>query len=191
MLNRNDTYALLKEHKAADTQESKDLERAISLVGEQKYFWQADNGRSHITASCWILNPSMDSILLLHHRKLDRWLQPGGHIETADMDWLGAALREAQEETGIKSFKLLQEGIFDFDIHTIPARGKIPEHGHYDARFLLQAQQPELTVSSESNDLRWCSPDQAANLVGGDPVMDRMLLKTQHLFRASRYASAK
>ena len=179
MLDRDNSRQLLNAHDPADSLESADIEQAISLLAEQKYFWQADNGRNHLTASCWILNPSLDAILLLHHRKLDRWLQPGGHIENCDDSWLGAALREAREETGIENYKLLETGIFDFDIHSIPARGNIPEHKHYDARFLLQAQQTDLSLSEESNDLQWFSPDKAASVIGGDPVMDRMLEKTR------------
>jgi len=186
MLARLDCRALLLAHQTADSLESADVEQAISLLAEQEFFWQADNGRNHLTASCWILNPSADAILLLHHRKLDRWLQPGGHIEDCDNSWLEAALREAREETGIESFQLLQEGIFDFDIHTIPARGDIPEHKHFDARFLLQAQQTNLNLSEESNDLQWFSPDKAASVIGGDPVMDRMLEKTHYFMEAKK-----
>ena len=50
---------------------------------------------------------------------------------------LNVALREAEEETGLKHFKLLQEEIFDLDIHPIPARGDFPDHLHYDIRFLI------------------------------------------------------
>ncbi|MCF6225188.1 MAG: NUDIX hydrolase [Xanthomonadales bacterium] len=158
----------------------------MCLLDEQDDFWQADNGRSHLTASCWILSPSLDAILLLHHRKLNRWLQPGGHIEAHDNSWLEAALREACEETGIENFQQLVPGIFDFDIHTIPARGSVPEHQHYDARFLLQAEKSEIHFSDESNDLQWFSPDKAASLIGGDPVMDRMLEKTRLLMESKR-----
>lgn len=185
MLDRESCRSQLQTMKAADSLESADIRQAISLLAEHADFWQAENGRSHLTASCWVLSPSLDAILLLHHRKLDRWLQPGGHIEAHDNSWLEAALREAHEETGIESFQQLTPGIFDFDIHTIPARGNIPQHQHYDARFLLQAGQAEIHFSDESNDLQWFSPDKAANLIGGDPVMDRMLVKT-HLFMESK-----
>ncbi len=186
MLDRESSRSLLRKVKAADSLESADIHRAICLLDEQDDFWQADNGRSHLTASCWILSPSLDAILLLHHRKLNRWLQPGGHIEAHDNSWLEAALREAREETGIENFQQLAPGIFDFDIHTIPARGSIPEHQHYDARFLLQAEQSEIHFSDESNDLQWFSPDKAASLIGGDPVMDRMLEKTRLLMESKR-----
>ncbi|MCF6261967.1 MAG: NUDIX hydrolase [Xanthomonadales bacterium] len=186
MLDRASSRSLLQAVKTADSLESVDIKKAICLLDEQADFWQANNGRSHLTASCWVLSPSLDAILLLHHRKLDRWLQPGGHIETDDNSWLEAALREAREETGIDDFQQLVPGIFDFDIHTIPARGKISQHQHYDARFLLQAEQSEIRFSDESNDLQWFSPDKAASLIGGDPVMDRMLAKTRRFMQSRK-----
>ncbi len=178
MINRTDCQLLLNQHQPADSAVSADTERALGLVTKQDKFWQADNMQSHLTASCWVLNPTMDAVLLLHHRKLDRWLQPGGHIEAEDSSWLNAALREAREETGIESFNLIQNSIFDFDIHSIPARGDIPEHEHFDARFLLQAQTSQLSLSTESNDLRWFSFSDASVILGADPVMQRMLLKS-------------
>lgn len=178
MISRTDCQLLLNQHQPADSAESADTERALDLVQKQDKFWQADNMQSHLTASCWILNPARDAVLLLHHRKLDRWLQPGGHIEEEDSSWLSAALREAREETGIESFNLIQNSIFDFDIHKIAARGEIPEHQHFDARFLLQANSSELVISTESNDLRWFSFSEAAVILEGDQVMQRMLLKS-------------
>ena len=178
MIVRADCQLLLEQHQAADSSESADIKRALELVSSQDEFWQDDNKQSHLTASCWILSPAKDAVLLLHHRKLDRWLQAGGHIEAEDSSWLNAALREAQEETGIESFNLLQDSIFDFDIHTIPARGHIPEHEHFDARFLLQANSSELVISTESNALRWFSFSEAAMILEGDQVMQRMLLKS-------------
>ena len=178
MVSRSECLQLLEQHQAADSHESAACKRAIQLVNEQEKFWQADNLQSHLTASCWVLNPARDAVLLLHHRKLDRWLQPGGHIEEEDSSWLNAALREAREETGIESFILLQDSIFDFDIHTIPARDNIPEHEHFDARFLLQANSSEMVISTESNALRWFSFSEAAMILEGDLVMQRMLLKS-------------
>ncbi len=178
MISRTDCQLLLNQHQPADSTESADTERALDLVRKQDKFWQADNMQSHLTASCWVLNPARDAILLLHHRKLDRWLQPGGHIEEEDSSWLNAALREAREETGIESFSLIQNSIFDFDIHKIPARGETPEHEHFDARFLLQAKTSQLTLSIESNDLRWFNFNEASAVLGADLVMQRMLSKS-------------
>lgn len=114
----------------------------------------------HITASAWILSSDRGAALLTHHRKLDRWLQLGGHVDGEPQIEL-AALREAQEESGMARFQFeawsgSQTVPLDLDVHTIPARGNEPQHEHWDLRFLLRALPgQELVRSPESNDLRW------------------------------------
>jgi 8-oxo-dGTP pyrophosphatase MutT (NUDIX family) len=114
----------------------------------------------HITASAWILSPVGDAALLTHHRKLGRWLQLGGHVD-GESCIEQAALREAQEESGMSHFTFLPVHgdvlvPLDLDVHTIPARRQEPAHEHWDVRFLLQAAPgQDLVLSPESNDLRW------------------------------------
>ena len=92
----------------------------------------------HVTASAVVARPSGDGFLLVFHRKLDRWLQPGGHVEDGDASVFHTALREAREETGISGFAApIGDAILDLDIHAIPAFGADPAHFHFDVRFLL------------------------------------------------------
>ena len=109
----------------------------------------------HITASAWITDVSGQYVLLTHHAKLNRWLQPGGHAD-GEEDVFNVALREAEEETGLKKFDTPSKSIFDIDIHLIPARRDHSEHYHYDIRFVFQADLHEpLQISHESIDLKW------------------------------------
>ena len=109
----------------------------------------------HITGSCWILNEKQDAVLLTHHRKLNIWIQPGGHVD-GESDVLAAALREAYEESGLSCIEPLSEHIYDIDIHRFPERQGTPAHLHFDIRFAFQAKGDEsYTVSEESHDLRW------------------------------------
>ncbi len=108
----------------------------------------------HITGSTWIINKDKDQVLLVHHAKLNKWVQSGGHTD-GDENVLQVALREAEEETGLKNFKIVPT-IFDIDIHTIPARKDFPEHQHYDIRYLVEADMSEpIVVSEESHDVKW------------------------------------
>ena len=92
----------------------------------------------HVTASAVLARPSADSFLLVFHRKLDRWLQPGGHVEPEDASVFDAALREAREETGIAALESpFADRILDVDVHAIPAFGNEAPHWHYDVRYLL------------------------------------------------------
>jgi 8-oxo-dGTP pyrophosphatase MutT (NUDIX family) len=113
----------------------------------------------HVTGSAWVVDSSGKNVLLTHHKKLNRWLQLGGHTD-GESDVLRSALREVEEESGISHLKVLNEDIFDIDIHGIPGRGSEPEHFHYDVRFAFQVFGEETyTVSDESHDLSWVPID--------------------------------
>lgn len=108
----------------------------------------------HITGSAWIVDPGRTQTLLVHHAKLNKWVQPGGHAD-GDENILAVALREAEEETGLKALTVVPD-FFDIDIHTIPARPDIGQHDHYDVRFLFEADAAQpIVVSEESHDVRW------------------------------------
>ncbi len=116
----------------------------------------------HITASAWVLNKEGTKALLMHHTKLDKWIQLGGHCD-GDSDVLGVAIKEAQEESGIESIKpVLKHGeIFDIDVHLIPANKKEPAHYHYDIRFLLRVTSDEdYMPNHESQDMCWFGKDR-------------------------------
>jgi 8-oxo-dGTP pyrophosphatase MutT (NUDIX family) len=92
----------------------------------------------HVTASAVVTRRTGGEFLLVFHRKLDRWLQPGGHVEPGDASVFETAVREAREETGVDGFAApLGDAILDLDVHPIPAFGSEPGHVHYDVRFLL------------------------------------------------------
>jgi 8-oxo-dGTP pyrophosphatase MutT (NUDIX family) len=140
-----------------------------------------DHLPGHITGSAWIIDETKQFALLTHHAKLNKWLQPGGHAD-GNENVMHVALQEAQEETGLKSLKLIQETIFDIDIHTIPARNGFPEHLHYDIRFLFEATRNEsFTITQESHDLAWIPVTQLAAITGHNNSILRMAEKVQLL----------
>jgi 8-oxo-dGTP pyrophosphatase MutT (NUDIX family) len=140
-----------------------------------------DHLPGHITGSSWILDSSRKFTLLTHHATLNKWLQPGGHAD-GEENVLNVALREAEEETGLKNFTLLDDKIFDLDIHPIPARNGFPRHLHYDVRFIFEANyQDKVIVSEESHDVAWKSLSELEQLTQGNPSIMRMVLKTRSL----------
>jgi len=127
----------------------------------------------HITGSGWIVDLSGTRTLLTHHRKLNIWLQPGGHAD-GDPDVLEVAMKECREETGLAELSPVSTGIFDLDIHPIPARGEVPAHLHYDVRFLIrEAGEGHYTVTEESHDLAWVAHGELERYTT-EPSMMRM-----------------
>jgi len=108
----------------------------------------------HFTASSLLLNTDMTRICLMHHAKLNRWLQLGGHCD-GDSDLLNVSIKEAQEESGIIDISPVQTDIFDIDVHLIPENSKDRSHYHLDVRFLLRANNDKLIKNHESSDLMW------------------------------------
>ena len=130
----------------------------------------------HVTGSAWIVDPACNKVLLVHHKKLGLWLQPGGHCD-GDADVAHVAEKETREETGLETFHIFKNEIFDLDIHQIPRWKDIPEHLHYDVRFLIHADSTQsIQVSDESNDLKWFRLDQVAT-AGSDHSVIRMAKK--------------
>jgi len=135
------------------------VDRMRELVESRERCFERDCLPGHITASAWIVSHDHGRFLLTHHRKLDRWLQLGGHAD-GDPDVLAVALREAREESGMTLLEPLPTGgalvPFDLDVHEIPAWGDDPAHEHHDVRFLLRAAPGQsLVPSGESTALRW------------------------------------
>lgn len=107
----------------------------------------------HITCNAVVMNPQ-NKILLVHHKILDRWMTPGGHIEESDTSMRDAALREMEEETGISRTSVLKGTRWPdnvpihIDSHRIPenAKKQEPDHMHFDFRFLFRVSDVPLAI---------------------------------------------
>jgi 8-oxo-dGTP pyrophosphatase MutT (NUDIX family) len=136
----------------------------------------------HITASCFIVDTSGTRLLLHHHRRLNRWLQMGGHVDPGECA-ADAALREGREESGLRVLALVVETPIDLDVHAIPAGKGEPPHNHYDVRYLARTGSPEaITLDpGESNDLKWVDLAHAAELMDENGSR-RVIRKIERLF---------
>ena len=148
--------------------------RALREEGGHGFLRERLDG--HFTASTWLVAADGARALLTHHRKLGLWLQPGGHAD-GDMDLARAALREAEEESGLRDL-VIEPGIFDLDRHRIPAWRDVPEHWHYDVRYVVRATGSEaFTVGDESHDLAWRDIATLAEDATADASVRRMARK--------------
>lgn len=188
-------------------QEATMAERLARFVQSTPECFERTYAPGHVTGSALVVNPGFDRVLLTHHRKLDIWVQLGGHAD-GEARVERVAWTEAVEESGLSDFGLfvMENGTaelrnlasspftaeepmptpFDLDIHLIPARKSEPEHYHYDVRYLLVADDRlPLVVSAESHDLRWLSLAEARQLTQ-EASMVRMFDKVEALRTAGR-----
>lgn len=140
------------------------VQRIRALITAHERCFHRDCWPGHITGSAFVLDATRQFFLLHHHKKLNKWLQFGGHSD-GDSDPAAVALREAMEESGLRTLTLLSANLpdamrpilpVDIDVHVIPARGVEPEHEHHDLRYAFVAAAGEVAaLSDESLALRW------------------------------------
>ena len=150
---------LLERFDPPDPQQRSDLRRMFELVEidedpADRYLF--DPG--HFTASGFVASPNGAGVLLIHHQKIGKWLQPGGHIEPDDLSLEHAIRREVEEETGLAAMESL--GLLDIDIHQFPARSDDPAHLHFDVRFGFRAMSGLVEAGDGINEVRWIPFEQ-------------------------------
>lgn len=157
------------------------VDRFRTLLANQIRCYERDNFQpGHVTGSAWLVSDSGEHVLLTHHRKLDAWLQLGGHSD-GDPDTAAVAKREAEEESGL-DVALLSNDILDIDVHEIPARKTDPAHFHFDVRFAFVSRSGrDYVVSDESQDLAWVPVDELQRF-----TREESLLRMAHKWAALR-----
>src|SRR5215213_7002643 len=121
-----------------DERDREELRTITAFFHDNPDCLDRSNLAGHLTASAFVIDRERGRLLLIHHKALGRWLQPGGHAD-GDPDLRAVARREVLEETGLAALDLVTPRPLDLDIHAIPARGCVPAHFHYDVRFLFEA----------------------------------------------------
>jgi 8-oxo-dGTP pyrophosphatase MutT (NUDIX family) len=146
---------LLNNYFPIDISENKYKEKMILYLQNEPNCFERSLLKGHFTGSAFVINRTKTKTILVNHAKLNRWLQPGGHCD-GDTNVANVALKEVMEETGLKKLEIVENEIFDIDIHSIPQRKNVPEHLHLDVRFLIYADEDEIiTGSDESTDVKW------------------------------------
>jgi 8-oxo-dGTP pyrophosphatase MutT (NUDIX family) len=150
------------------------------LTSEGIKSFHRESIQAHFTASAWIVNLHSKEVIMLHHKKLNKWLQPGGHAD-GETDLQIVAKKEAHEETGLNHLNLATENIFDLDIHEIPEHKGIPKHEHYDVRFAYFCKNKEaIKINEESTDFKWIKLSNIRDLTSEESIL-RMAKKTESI----------
>ncbi len=163
---------LLQSLQVADATEARHVKDCLLLAGIDGDPFARDHWTpGHFTASAFVLSPDEADVLLIFHEKFRRWLQPGGHVEPGDTDIVAAARREIEEETGLSDIEALGDGLFDVDVHEIPARKGDPAHRHFDARVCFRARSRELVAGTDALAARWVPLEEVSAVESDDSVM--------------------
>jgi len=178
----------LRRHAPADEPEAHDRDRILAFVLRHERPFDRAIAEGHLTGSAITVSADGTCVLLLHHRKLDRWLQPGGHGDPEETTGEEVALREAHEESGIRGLGLHPTAPrpLDVDVHDIPARGSEPAHEHLDLRYLVVAP-PDAVVSpdlAELREIRWVPWDEV-DALSPDHGLRRALAKARAIVQSS------
>ncbi|MEP3848080.1 MAG: NUDIX hydrolase [Paracoccaceae bacterium] len=154
-----------------DERDRHNARRVVELLQTESRAFCSSTRGGHITASAFIIDTSREHVLLTHHAKLDCWLQLGGHCDGI-RDPAFVARKEAYEESGLDCITPITHDLFDIDIHTIPAHGDMPEHLHFDLRYLFEANMSmPLQCTSESKALAWVSLSDLENYTQKSSVL--------------------
>lgn len=174
--------AALGAHRPADAREAEDVRRVVRFIERHEIPFDRRIPEGHLTGSALVVAEDGRAVLLVRHRKLQRWLQPGGHADPSEHAGETVALREAREETGLRRLRLHPTAPrpFDVDVHAIPARGSEPAHLHLDLRYLVLAEPTEVVTraAEEADDVRWFGWEELPAL-DLDPGLQRALAKAR------------
>lgn len=163
-INRSSIARIFSQYVAHYPDEAGYLQSLETFIDGNSQLISRKNFNGHITASGIVLSPDLSAMLMIKHNIIQKYFQPGGHVELSDESIIDANRREIAEETGINNLDIIQidsknaDTPFDIDIHLIPANPKKNEkaHFHHDFRYLFIANETTLTPhNDEVSDCLW------------------------------------
>ncbi len=180
-MHRKNLLNLLEVYRENYEEEKETVEQFIQFISHNEDCFERTLEIGHITGSAWVVNNEGNKILLTHHRKLNKWLQLGGHAD-GESDILKVALKEVEEESGFSDLVAKDKNILDIDVHLIPKKNDVAAHYHYDVRFLIAVNDTtNYVVSDESHDLAWIPIEKLATLTTEESIV-RMAKKWQKFY---------
>ena len=150
-----DLYAELRNYTPFNEQEERDRAALLRLLQTDEELYTRDNCAQHLTASCWVVSPDREKVLMAYHKLYDSWAWLGGHAD-GEHDLRLVAAKELAEESGISGARLLTDEIFSVEILPVYGHEKrgayVSSHLHLNVTFLFEADpSAELFVKPDEN----------------------------------------
>ena len=170
-------------------QEESDKKLMLEYINTFDDVLTRENKMCHFTASSWIVNKDRTKVLMIYHNIYKSWAWTGGHAD-GNSDLLHVAMKEVEEETGIKNLKLLSDGIYSIQILTVDShikRGKfVSSHLHLDCCFLFEANEEDTLriKEDETSGVKWINIDDATKVTNEEkmrPIYGKLNSKIKYI----------
>ena len=156
----------IENYRPSNEMEERDKELILGALLREENVFSRENTLCHMTASAWITSPDRTKVLMAYHNIYDSWSWLGGHAD-GDTDLLRVALKEAKEESGLRTVRPLMRDIFSLEVLTVDGhikKGKyVSSHLHLNLTYLLEGDDREMVHAKEDENrgVRWFSPEGA------------------------------
>lgn len=163
-------------------QEEKDKEIILKCINTFDDVLTRNNEIAHMTSSAFVINKSRDKVLMIYHNIYNSWSWTGGHTD-GDNDLLKVAIKELEEETGVKDIKILLSSIFSLDVLQVKSHIKkgmyVSPHLHLSVAYLIEANEEEKLVvkEDENSGVKWIPIDKLYEFTKKEPHMQELYIK--------------
>ena len=172
----------LEQYHPFNEQEERDKKVMLQLLKTQPDIFTRENEVAHFTASSWLLNREHTKVLMIYHNIYHSWSWTGGHAD-GEEDLLAVAIKEAQEETGVKEIQTVDDTIFSIETLTVDGHEKrgryVPSHLHLNVTYLLEADEAEVLriKPDENSGVKWFSLEEALEACSEPWMVERIYKK--------------
>lgn len=153
-------FEQIKNYIPANEQEQNDKEQMLAFMQANDNCLTRENTVAHFTTSIWTVNKERTKTLMVYHNIYNSWSWIGGHADGVE-NLAEVALRELQEETGVKNARLVSDEIFSIETLTVDGHIKkgayVPCHLHFNVTYLAEADEAEALVVKEDENqaVKW------------------------------------
>lgn len=150
----------IKNYIPYNKQEENDKKIILSYMNQFDNLLTRENEIAHFTASAWTVNKEKTKVLMIYHKIYNSWAWTGGHAD-GETNLLNTAIRELEEETGVKHINILNDNIFSLETICVNGHTKrgiyVSSHLHFNISYLLEAdEKDELKIKEDENSgVKW------------------------------------